>query len=133
MEYSHAELSQSAGGFRSSPWNAWTGTTRPHSEFLNLTPLLGEFSRDQEDYFDHLCTLIERYDAGHVKWPKISGLEMLKYLLENHGMNGADLSRLLGASRQLGPMILRGDREITAEHARALGKHFALSPGVFIE
>ncbi len=58
---------------------------------------------------------------------------MLKYLLENHGMNGADLSRLLGASRQLGPMILRGDREITAEHARALGKHFALSPGVFIE
>ena len=30
-------------------------------------------------------------------------------------------------------MILRGEREITAEHARVLGKHFALSPGTFIE
>ncbi len=92
-----------------------------------------DFSRDQEDYFDHLCTLLERYDAEHVKWPKVSGLRMLKYLLENHGMNGADLSRLLGASRQLGPMILRGEREITAAHARVLGKHFALDPGAFIQ
>ena len=30
-------------------------------------------------------------------------------------------------------MILRGDREITAGHTRVLGKHFALSSGVFIE
>ena len=88
---------------------------------------------DQEDYFDLLCTLIEAWDKEHVKWPKISGLRMLKYLLENHGMNGADLSRLLGVSRQLGPMILRGDREITAAHARVLGKHFALDPGAFIQ
>lgn len=93
----------------------------------------GKMTADQEDYFDHLCTLLERYDADHAKWRKVSGIEMLRFLLENHEMNGADLSRLLGASRQLGPMILRGDREITAEHARMLGKHFALSPGIFIE
>jgi hypothetical protein len=29
-------------------------------------------------------------------------------------------------------MILRGDREITAAHARALGTHFHLNPGAFI-
>ena len=88
---------------------------------------------DQEDYFDLLCTLIEAWDKEHVKWPKVGPLRLLKYLLENHGMNGADLSRLLGASRQLGPMILRGEREITAAHARVLGKHFALDPGAFIQ
>ena len=60
-------------------------------------------------------------------------MELLNYLLENHDMSGADLSRLLGASRHLGPMILRGEFEITAEHARLLSKHFALSPGAFIE
>ena len=92
-----------------------------------------EFSRDQEDYFDLLCSLIEAWDKEHVKWRKVSGLEMLKHLLQNHKLSGADLSRLLGGSRQLGPMILRGERSITAEHARALGKHFCLPAGAFIE
>ena len=91
-----------------------------------------EFSDDQEDYFDLLCTLIEAWDKEHVKWPKVGPVRLLKHLLENHDMSGADLSRLLGASRQLGPMILRGERSITAEHARVLGKHFALNPGAFI-
>jgi len=90
-------------------------------------------TKDQDDYFDLLCALIEAWDKEHVKWSKVTGLQMLKYLLENHGMSGADLSRLLGASRQLGPMILRGDREITVAHARVLGAHFALNPGAFIE
>jgi HTH-type transcriptional regulator/antitoxin HigA len=88
---------------------------------------------DQEDYFDLLCTLIEAWEAKHVKWAKVSPLKLLAHLLEEHGMNGSDLSRLLGASRQLGPMILRGERSITAEHARALGAHFGLPAGTFIE
>ena len=92
-----------------------------------------DFSADQEDYFDLLCTLIEAWDAEHVKWKKVSPLKTLAHLLDEHGMSAADLSRLLGASRQLGPMILRGERSITAEHARALGKHFGLSAGAFIE
>jgi hypothetical protein len=29
-------------------------------------------------------------------------------------------------------MLLRGDRNITAEHARTLGKHFKLDPGAFL-
>jgi antitoxin component HigA of HigAB toxin-antitoxin module len=48
-------------------------------------------------------------------------------------MSAADLSRVLGSHRTLGPMILRGERSITAEHARALGSHFGLPAGVFIE
>jgi len=91
------------------------------------------FSADQEDYFDVLCTLIEAYDAQHrIPW-NTTPLKVLKYLLEEHNLSGADLSRILGASRQLGPMLLRGEREITADHARALGAHFKLPPGVFIQ
>ncbi|MDQ3621660.1 MAG: transcriptional regulator [Verrucomicrobiota bacterium] len=92
-----------------------------------------EMNADQDDYFDLLCTLIEDYESEHVKWPKVSGEKMLAHLLAEHGLNASDLSRLLGASRALGPMILRGERSITAEHARALGKHFGLPAGVFIE
>jgi HTH-type transcriptional regulator/antitoxin HigA len=91
-----------------------------------------QFTRDQEDYFDVLCTLVERYDEEHTKWPSVAPLEMLKNLLDEHQMSAADLSRLLGASRQLGPMILRGERNITADHARLLGAHFKLAPGAFL-
>lgn len=92
-----------------------------------------DFSKDQEDYFDVLCMLIEVHDAEHVKWPKLTPLQRLKYLLEQASLSGVDLSRILGASRILGPMILRGEREITAGHARALGAHFGLPAGAFIE
>jgi HTH-type transcriptional regulator/antitoxin HigA len=91
-----------------------------------------EFSKDQEDYFDVLCTLIEAYDAEHVKWEKVSGIRLLKFLLDEGNLSGADLSRILGASRLLGPMILRGEREVTAAHARTLGAYFHMNPGAFI-
>jgi len=92
-----------------------------------------EFSGDQEDYFDLLCMLMENYDKEHVKWAKVSTVDMLKHLMEEHEITGAELSRILGTSRTLGPMILRGERAITAEHARKLGKRFGLPAGAFIE
>ena len=92
-----------------------------------------DFTRDQEDYFDMLCRLLEVWDREHVTWPDLTPLDMLKHLLEQHGLSGADLSRLLGVSPKLGPMILRGERSITVEHARALGAHFGLPTGAFIE
>ncbi len=91
-----------------------------------------EFSRDQADYFDVLVTLIEHYDAEHTKFLELEPKEVLKSLLDDHKLNASDLSRILGASRQVGPMILRGERNITADHARTLGAHFKLSPGVFL-
>ncbi len=92
-----------------------------------------DFSTDQEDYFDVLCTLIEAYEAQHIKWPRVAPRKLLTHLLAEHGETAADLSRLLGSSRALGAMILRGERAITADHARILGKHFGIGAGAFIE
>jgi HTH-type transcriptional regulator/antitoxin HigA len=91
-----------------------------------------DFTRDQEDYFDLLCSLIEEYDAKHVKWPKVSGLDALKHLLEAQGATAADLSRLLRGSRNLGAMILRGERRLTLNHVRTLARHFGVSADLFL-
>jgi antitoxin component HigA of HigAB toxin-antitoxin module len=91
-----------------------------------------DMNGDQADYFDLLCALLEAWEKEHVKWPKRTPLDILKHLLAEHEMSAADISRLLGASRQLGPMILRGERAITADHARALGAYFHLPAGLFI-
>ena len=88
-------------------------------------------NRDQTDYFDLLCALIEDYEEAAS--PERTPLQMLEHLLAEHGLSAADLSRVLGSHRTLGPMILRGERSITAEHARTLGRHFGLPAGAFIE
>jgi HTH-type transcriptional regulator/antitoxin HigA len=91
-----------------------------------------DFTADQRDYFDLLCSLLEDYDEEHVKWPKLGGREMLKHLLGEHGLGAADLSRILGGSRNLGAMILRGERNLTLPHIRKLAAHFKVSPELFI-
>lgn len=91
-----------------------------------------DFTADQQDYFDMLCALLEEYDAEHVKWPKLRGREILRHLLDEHGLTAADLSRILGGSRNLGGMILRGDRSLTLGHIRKLAARFKVSPELFI-
>jgi len=91
-----------------------------------------DFTPDQRDYFDLLCSLMEDYDSENIKWPKVSGLDSLKHLLAEHGMGGAGLSRILGGSRNLGAMILRGERHLTLAHIRRLSTCFKVSPELFI-
>ena len=89
-------------------------------------------SADQTDYFDLLCELIEKYDLANANFPKLTGVALLKHLAGEHGLSGAALAQILGRSAALGPMILRGERKITADHAVRLGKHFGLRPDVFL-
>ena len=49
-----------------------------------------------------------------------------------HGLAAADLSRILGGSRNLGAMILRGERKLTLKHVRTLVKHFRVSADLFL-
>lgn len=91
-----------------------------------------DFTTDQTDYFDLLCTLMEEYDAARVKWPKLRGVDVLKHLLEEHELAAADLSRILGGSRNLGAMILRGERNLTLSHIRKLAAHFQVNVQLFV-
>lgn len=91
-----------------------------------------DFTPDQRDYFDLLCALLHEYDAEHVKWPRLNARDRLQHLLEENGLTAADLSRILNGSRNLGAMILRGDRNLTLAHVRKLAAHFKVGPELFI-
>ena len=91
-----------------------------------------QMTEDQNDYFDLLCDIVEKYDDENTKEPTVTGDALLRHLVGEHGLSGAELSRILGKSAPLGRMILRGERKITASHAICLGKHFGLKPGVFL-
>lgn len=90
-------------------------------------------SEDQKDYFDVVTDFMTDYDDAHRPYaPLVSGLELLKGIVEENGLSATDVSRILGADRTLGSKILRGERRITADHARKLGEHFKLEPGAFL-
>lgn len=57
---------------------------------------------------------------------------ILRGLLREHDMSGAEHFRLFDSTRQLGPKILRGDSSITADHAQQSGKHFCRPAGTFV-
>jgi HTH-type transcriptional regulator/antitoxin HigA len=107
-------------------------------EFQNVAEITDamaghELTADQEDYFDLLCRLIEDYEKEHVDAPKVSGLDMLKHILEANDMSAADLARLLKVHRTLGAMILRGERKLTLNHVRTLARRFRVSADLFLE
>jgi HTH-type transcriptional regulator/antitoxin HigA len=101
-----------------------------------LSDLIGSGSqtRGERDYTDALVLLIENYERNHVRFAaaRMSPLDLLKYLMKEHGMTAADLGRAMGTTRALASMILNGRRDISKANAKALGERFALEPGAFI-
>jgi HTH-type transcriptional regulator / antitoxin HigA len=100
-----------------------------------IAPLLGFEARltaDQADYLEAVSAFIEAYERVRVKWRKGTALDTLKFLLEQHEMSAADLARVLGGDRSMGPKLLRGERRLTVEHIRTLARHFHIEPGVLV-
>ena len=100
---------------------------------MNALAVFTKLNAEQRDYFEVLTEFVDEYDQGRkVCRPKVSGLDTLKFLLEQHDLSAADLSRILGASRNLGAMILRGERRLTLAHVRTLAGHFSVSADLFL-
>lgn len=61
---------------------------------------------------------MDEYDRAHHEQPKKSKrLEVLRLLVEEHGMSGRELGRRLG-NEAAGGFILRGERSITVNQAK---------------
>jgi HTH-type transcriptional regulator / antitoxin HigA len=100
---------------------------------MNALAVFARLNPEQQDYLDVLTEFVDEFDKRRkIRWPKISGLDILKHLMEESGMSAADLSRILGTSRNLGAMILRGERKLTLNHVRTLARHFRVSADLFL-
>jgi antitoxin component HigA of HigAB toxin-antitoxin module len=89
----------------------------------------------EENYVVALAALLADYEDVHDPGPdtsRISGLETLRHAIENSRITQQQLANILGVSQPAVSQILAGKRPITADHARALGRHFRLDPGAFL-
>jgi len=57
--------------------------------------------------------------------------EVLKFLMEQHGLKQSDLRKEIGTQGVVSE-ILSGNRQINARQAKALAKRFGVSPAVFL-
>ena len=104
-------------------------------EMIDTLMALRRLTMGQGRYLETLVQLVETYEARHhsIETDKISGVEVLKHLLEENEMNASDLARLLDIHPSMGSKILQGDRSLTVQHLRKLAAHFKVSPALFLD
>jgi antitoxin component HigA of HigAB toxin-antitoxin module len=104
-------------------------------EVIDRLMQIDKLSKGQADYMETLVELVEIYEARHhpVDLSKITGVRMLKHVLQQSEMSGSDLARLLGVHATMGSKILTGERKLTWDHAKVLGSRFKLAPAVFMD
>ena len=77
-----------------------------------------------------LSVLIEAYDREHHHLPEASGVEVLRFLMEEHGLTQKDLPEI--GSQGVVSEILVGRRRLNVRQIQALAARFGIDPGAFI-
>jgi HTH-type transcriptional regulator/antitoxin HigA len=87
-------------------------------------------SRLELDAIELLSLLIERYEERYAV-PEASPAEVLRFLMERHGLTQRDLCPEIG-SESLVSLILSGKRNLTVAHMHALAKRFNVPAAAFM-
>ena len=82
------------------------------------------------ELLDTLGTLIEIYEEEHYPIPDATGAEVLRFLMEEHGLTQSDLPEV--GSQGVISEILNGKRELNVRQIQILAKKFKVSSAVFV-
>ncbi len=90
----------------------------------------GEITPDVQDYINVLGILVHEYEENYVSIPDLSGIELLKALINELGLKQKDLVPIF-KTESIVSAILRGKRQFTVEHIEKLADFFHISPSAF--
>ena len=92
-------------------------------------------TRGQRQYLETLVQPATAYESSHhaIDTTSLTGLDSLRYLLDENGMSASDLARLLDVHPSMGSKILQGERALTVTHLKALAARFMVSAELFID
>jgi len=99
-----------------------------------LNELLDEIGDNEKHplygLLDTLGTLIQIYEEEHYRIPDATGAEVLRFLMEEHGLTQSDLPEV--GSQGVVSEILNGKRELNIRQIRFLAEKFKVSSAVFL-
>jgi HTH-type transcriptional regulator/antitoxin HigA len=122
------------------PFKKAIGVTSVHTEeeyaraTATIDVLLDEIGDDENhplaDVLDYLADQIKAYEDQRFLIPKAEPREVLRFLMEQHGLRQEDLGDCASQSRI--SEILAGKRSISKETAKRLGSRFNVHADMFL-
>lgn len=95
-----------------------------------LDETLGDENHPAMGLVDIVGDLIEDYETEHHSLPEVTGVQALKFLMEQQGLKQNDLSEI--GSQGVVSEILKGKRELNIRQVRALSERFGVSAATFV-
>lgn len=115
------------------------GPLRTEAEYHRAVAMLDEIIDEigeQEthplaDLVETVALAITAYEEVHVPVPVSSGLEILRALMEDHGLSQSDLPEV--GSQGVVSEVLSGKRHLNVRQIARLAARFGVSPAVFLQ
>lgn len=83
------------------------------------------------EYAETLAILIEHYETERFPIKESSGIDVVRFLMEQNGLKQKNLIGILGGKSSVSE-ILHGKRLLNLRHIRALSEKFNVNPATFI-
>lgn len=84
----------------------------------------------EKELAELLTLLIEDYEERRYRLPWAKPLDVLHFLMDQHGLKQKDLADVFGTPSIVSE-VLSGKRDLNKEHIRRLSERFHVSPAVF--
>ena len=88
-----------------------------------------EDGHPQHSLFMMLSDLIYAYDQRHDPIPNVQGVQVLRFLMDQHGLKQTQIPEI--GAQSVVSEILSGKRSLTVDHIRNLSERFGISPNSF--
>jgi HTH-type transcriptional regulator/antitoxin HigA len=87
-------------------------------------------TKAQVEAIELLTLLIERYESEHYSLPDAAPADVLRFLLDRHGLKQRDIALELGGESVVSE-VLSGKRKLNTTQIGRISKRFHVSPAVF--
>ena len=102
---------------------------------VRLNALVDEVGDNPDDpryrEIETLIVLIADYDNKHYQMPDASPVEVLRFLMRQHGLSQGDLRNEIGTQGVVSE-VLHGHRQLNLRQVQALAARFGVEPSAFI-
>lgn len=89
-----------------------------------------DLAPEERDLADLLALLIEDFEKKHYQLPKAAPLEVVSFLMDQHGLKQKDLVDVFGTPSIVSE-VLSGKRDLNKDHIARMSERFHVSPELF--
>jgi len=86
----------------------------------------------KRDYLDVLVGLVERFEAEHYPMPPVTGVDVVRHLMDAKGLTQAETAKGAGIPESAFSEMLAGKRRMATKHVRGLSRFLGVSADLVI-